>query len=62
MANIFTVLPPHAPAQGPLARYRVLSPSAGVRVSPLTLGSMNFGDNWASYSKSNPPRPPQAQH
>ncbi|KAF2690457.1 aryl-alcohol dehydrogenase-like protein [Lentithecium fluviatile CBS 122367] len=26
--------------------HRVLSPSAGVRVSPLCLGAMNFGDAW----------------
>jgi hypothetical protein len=25
---------------------RVLSPTAGVRVSPLCLGAMNFGDAW----------------
>jgi len=26
--------------------HRVLSPNAGVRVSPLCLGAMNFGDAW----------------
>jgi hypothetical protein len=26
---------------------RVLSPHAGVRVSPLCLGAMNFGDAWS---------------
>lgn len=26
--------------------HRVLSPTAGVRVSPLCLGGMNFGDAW----------------
>jgi predicted aldo/keto reductase-like oxidoreductase len=26
---------------------RVLSPNAGVRVSPLCLGAMNFGDAWS---------------
>lgn len=30
----------------PLSRYRLLSPTASVRVSPLCLGSMNFGDAW----------------
>ncbi|KAH8114689.1 aryl-alcohol dehydrogenase [NADP+] [Phellopilus nigrolimitatus] len=30
-----------------LARYRVLSPLAGVRVSPLQLGAMSIGDKWA---------------
>ncbi|KAI1431886.1 norsolorinic acid reductase [Xylaria sp. CBS 124048] len=39
---------PAAPApKSPLARYRVLSPTASVRVSPLCLGTMNFGDAWA---------------
>ncbi|KAI1820824.1 aldo/keto reductase [Xylaria intraflava] len=39
-------LPMAAPPKGPLARYRVLSPSASVRVSPLCLGAMNFGNAW----------------
>ncbi|KAI9660216.1 MAG: hypothetical protein M1831_003523 [Alyxoria varia] len=30
-----------------LGRHRVLSPSAGVKVSPLCLGAMNFGTAWA---------------
>ena len=30
----------------PLGRYRVLSPLAGVRVSPLQLGAMSIGDGW----------------
>ncbi|KAJ5496586.1 hypothetical protein N7463_008573 [Penicillium fimorum] len=29
-----------------LGRYRLLAPTAGVKVSPLCLGSMNFGDGW----------------
>lgn len=29
--------------------YRVLSPTAGIRVSPLCLGSMNFSDAWEEY-------------
>ncbi|KAI4866777.1 norsolorinic acid reductase [Hypoxylon rubiginosum] len=41
---------PMAPApKSPLARYRILSPSASVRVSPLCLGGMNFGDAWSEY-------------
>lgn len=36
---------PPAPATA-LGRYRVLSPLAGVRVSPLQLGAMNIGDQW----------------
>ncbi len=31
-----------------LGRYRILSPSAGVRVSPLCLGGMSIGDAWSS--------------
>jgi aryl-alcohol dehydrogenase-like predicted oxidoreductase len=37
------------PAPNPptkLGRYRVLSPNAGVHVSPLQLGAMNIGDKW----------------
>lgn len=44
-----SVLPMAPPAKGPLARYRLLSPTASVRVSPLCLGGMNFGDAWAHY-------------
>ncbi|OCL14398.1 norsolorinic acid reductase [Glonium stellatum] len=29
--------------------HRILSPTAGVRVSPLCLGAMNFGDAWKEY-------------
>jgi aryl-alcohol dehydrogenase-like predicted oxidoreductase len=29
-----------------LGRHRLLSPAAAVRVSPLILGGMNFGDAW----------------
>ncbi|CAG7948627.1 unnamed protein product [Penicillium nalgiovense] len=29
-----------------LGRYRLLAPTAGVKVSPLCLGAMNFGDGW----------------
>jgi|SRR5690242_4705166 len=29
-----------------LGRHRILSSTAGVRVSPLCLGSMNFGESW----------------
>ncbi|KAI0478442.1 aldo/keto reductase [Xylariaceae sp. FL0804] len=41
---------PMAPEpRSPLARYRMLSPTASVRVSPLCLGAMNFGDAWRDY-------------
>ncbi|TPX13113.1 uncharacterized protein E0L32_006539 [Thyridium curvatum] len=44
-----SVLPLAPPPKGPLGRYRLLSPTASVRVSPLCLGAMNFGDAWKSY-------------
>ncbi|KAJ4391064.1 hypothetical protein N0V93_004678 [Gnomoniopsis smithogilvyi] len=37
------------PPKGPLNRYRLLSPSASLRVSPLCLGAMNFGNAWESF-------------
>ncbi|GAB1313750.1 Norsolorinic acid reductase [Madurella fahalii] len=42
-------LPPAPAPQSLLARYRLLSPTASVRVSPLCLGGMNFGDAWRDY-------------
>ena len=41
--SLFTPAPEPS---SPLARYRVLSPLAGVRVSPLQLGAMSIGDQW----------------
>ncbi|KAL4903585.1 hypothetical protein BDW74DRAFT_185973 [Aspergillus multicolor] len=35
--------------KSPLGYHRVLSPLAGIKVSPLCLGSMNFGTNWESF-------------
>ncbi|KAF2652965.1 norsolorinic acid reductase, partial [Lophiostoma macrostomum CBS 122681] len=32
-----------------LGRHRILAPTAGVKVSPLCLGAMNFGENWKSF-------------
>ncbi|CAI7606269.1 unnamed protein product [Penicillium pancosmium] len=34
------------PPKSHLGRYRLLAPSAGVKVSPLCLGAMNFGEGW----------------
>ncbi|KAK5807366.1 hypothetical protein VI817_001624 [Penicillium citrinum] len=36
----------------PLGRYRVLSSTAGVRVSPLQLGGMSIGDSWSQFMGS----------
>ncbi|PWN89751.1 Aldo/keto reductase [Acaromyces ingoldii] len=35
------------PLPSELARYRILAPNAGVRVSPIALGTLNFGQAWA---------------
>ncbi|OJJ67756.1 hypothetical protein ASPBRDRAFT_336552 [Aspergillus brasiliensis CBS 101740] len=42
-------LPAHPPPRSPLDRHRQLAPSAAVRVSPLCLGTMNFGDAWKDW-------------
>jgi len=44
--------PPPAPESG-LARYRVLSSRAGVHVSPIQLGGMSIGDQWADLGLGN---------
>ncbi|CAI6333818.1 unnamed protein product [Periconia digitata] len=31
-----------------LGRHRILAPTAGVKVSPICLGALNFGETWAS--------------
>lgn len=41
-----SALPMAPPPASALARYRLLSPTAAVRVSPLCLGAMNFGNAW----------------
>ncbi|KAI5917568.1 putative aryl-alcohol dehydrogenase Aad14 [Camillea tinctor] len=44
-----------APAPEPsteLGRYRILAPSAGIRVSPLQLGAMSIGSAWSSFMGS----------
>ena len=43
-AKLFAPFP--APKSG-LGVYQVLAPNAAVRVSPLAIGGMNFGDKWA---------------
>lgn len=46
-------MPDHiTPAPEPetaLGRYRVLSPKAAVRVSPLQLGAMSLGEAWGEF-------------
>lgn len=41
--------PPPPDSKGPLNRYRVLSPNAAVRVSPLCFGAMNLGTEWKEF-------------
>lgn len=41
--------PPSAEPKSALGYSRILSPTAGVRVSPLCLGAMNFGDSWKEW-------------
>ena len=38
--------PPPPPPKSHLGYHRILAPKAGVRVSPLCLGAMNFGTTW----------------
>ncbi|KAJ5765944.1 norsolorinic acid reductase A [Penicillium odoratum] len=44
--GFYDVAPKPASALG---YHRILAPSAGVKVSPLCLGAMNFGTNWESF-------------
>jgi aryl-alcohol dehydrogenase-like predicted oxidoreductase len=41
-----TIFDPPPPPESGLARYRMLSPTAGVHVSPIQLGAMSIGDKW----------------
>lgn len=43
--NISGIPPPPSP-KTPLGRYRILSPTASVRVSPFCLSGMSFGTGW----------------
>ncbi|KAF5337941.1 hypothetical protein D9758_013120 [Tetrapyrgos nigripes] len=50
-----TTYHPFTPAPAPpsdLGFYRVLSPRAGIRVSPMCLGAMNLGDKWGMMMRS----------
>ncbi|KAJ5595553.1 aryl-alcohol dehydrogenase AAD14 [Penicillium hispanicum] len=49
MNELFAPPPPPVTA---LERYRILSPLAGLRVSPLQLGGMSIGDKWSEYMGS----------
>ena len=43
---------PAAEPKTPLGRFRILSSTAGVRVSPLQLGAMSIGDAWSNFMGS----------
>jgi aryl-alcohol dehydrogenase-like predicted oxidoreductase len=40
---------PPPPPKTKLGRYRQLAPRAAIHVSPLALGAMSIGDQWANY-------------
>lgn len=42
--STMSLFPPAPKPKSLLGYHRILSPTAGVRVSPLCLGAMNFGD------------------
>ncbi|WWC98360.1 hypothetical protein V866_005251 [Kwoniella sp. B9012] len=46
------IFPPAPEPPTELGRYRLLSPTAGVRVSPLCLGAMSLGDQWQGFMGS----------
>lgn len=43
------VFPPPAQPQSEAAVYRLLAPTASIRVSPLCLGAMSLGDQWTGF-------------
>lgn len=47
-----TLFAPAPEPATPLGRYRILSSTAGVRVSPLQLGGMSIGDAWSGFMGS----------
>lgn len=49
MAHVFEEAP-EPPTE--LGRYRILSSTAGVRVSPLCLGALSIGNAWEGVSHS----------
>jgi aryl-alcohol dehydrogenase-like predicted oxidoreductase len=42
------IFPPAPEPETDLGRYRILSSTAGIRVSPLQLGAMSIGESWSS--------------
>ncbi|KAM0788305.1 putative aryl-alcohol dehydrogenase aad14 [Microbotryomycetes sp. NB124-2] len=44
-----SIFEPNPEPATPLGRHRILSPTAGIRVSPLQLGAMSIGEAWSSF-------------
>jgi len=44
-----SIFPPAPKPKSLLGYHRILAPVAGVRVSPLCLGAMNFGEAWKDF-------------
>lgn len=49
---MFDFISPAPEPRTELGRYRVLSSTAGIRVSPLQLGGMSIGDAWSGFMGS----------
>lgn len=47
MATMQEIFKPAPEPTTPLGYRRILSPNAGIRVSPLCLGGMSLGEAWA---------------
>ena len=43
------IFPPAPKPKTALGTYRILAPTAGVRVSPICLGAMSLGDQWTGF-------------
>lgn len=52
LSNMSDLWKPAPEPESELGRYRILSPTAGIRVSPLQLGAMSIGDSWSSFMGS----------
>jgi aryl-alcohol dehydrogenase-like predicted oxidoreductase len=44
-----SIFQPPPPPPTKLGHYRILSPLAGIHVSPLQLGAMSIGDKWVDF-------------
>jgi hypothetical protein len=52
-ANLKMPLAQDSVPKSGLARYRVLSPNAGIHVSPIALGALSIGDKWGALGEMN---------